>query len=625
MGGLRARGSRSRRVSRSGGLWLLVAGVACGRADAGHDEPPAGAGGETALAGNGGASAGSGGTTAPGVGGQSGQGSVEEPGAEAIFTGENVALGDEPRTDLLAIGALEILEARCGNCHSGDQDAGGIGDVTDVVALIARGTIVPGAGEDSPLIESVRSGRMPPSANRGPTRGELLVLINFINGLSTVPPQSSCEPFARVSYDDVYVALAADIAKQPAENRPFIRYLGLQYASNARYCGPLIVEQRHALFKAINSVSTGSDVVVPVPIQETELLYRIDLRDYGWDRPIDLEDDGTVDHRDGWQAIVAAAAPYGVEFTGPDADVVKTLAATSMPVLPVNAFVHATQAGDVYYALTGARENTEQTRLDLGIDLIALSEAGALSRAAFSGSGPDGSWDAIVDRIEQVNRPGRHYWLMSVFTVVRGSSIYDDPLDLRRDFGQSIFNLPNGLQAYAIETAEGQRVGRVPEGCDDCERPQRVNAAGCHSCHAAGIIPVEDRMRPYVEEYSASFDSQTIADVRATYLTQPELDALIATASEMHQAALERAGVPREQPDRVSSVYAGFELDVDLEHVSAELMVTPELLQAGIQIGDPALVPFALGTSIRRAAFSEAYRRLLCSYSVGNNRPLTCQ
>ena len=572
-----------------------------------------------------------GGTTSPGVKGEAGQGGVEdpargEPDLEGIFAGENVGTGDEPRTDVLAIGALEILQARCGACHSGAEDAGGIGDVTDVVAMIARGTILPGVGVDSPLIESVRSGRMPPSVYQAPTRGELEVLIDFIDGLSATAPTGDCGPLERMSYDDVYAALAADIETQPEESKPFVRYLGLQYASNARYCGGLLQQQRYALFKAINSVSTGSDVVVPVPIGLSELIYRIDLRDYGWDRPIDLEDDGTVDHGDGWLAIVAAAAPYGVEFAGPDADVVKMLAATPVPFLPVNAFVHATQAGDVYYTLTGARQNAEQTRLDLGIDWFERFEAGAVSRAAFSGPAGDAPWDAMVDRIEQLGRPGRNYWLMSMFTEIRGSSIYDDPLDRYGDSAQSIFNLPNGLQAYIVERADNARLAQIPAPCvEGCYQLPRVNAAACHSCHASGIIPVEDQMRTYVETYSMNFDNETIADVQATYPTQAELDALVASGSEIHRAALERAGVPRDEPDRVSSVYAGFELDVDLEHVSAELMLPLQLLQAGIQSGDPALVPFLEGASMPRAAFGQAYRRLLCSYSLGSNLPLTCQ
>ena len=96
-----------------------------------------------------------------------------------------------------------------------------------------------------------------------------------------------------------------------------------------------------------------------------------------------------------------------------------------------------------------------------------------------------------------------------------------------------------------------------------------MNATACHSCHASGIVPVEDQMRTDVETYSVNFDNETIADVQATYPTQSELDALVVNDSESHQAALERAGVPRDEPDRVSSVYAGFELDVDLEHAPA--------------------------------------------------------
>jgi len=54
-------------------------------------------------------------------------------------------------------------------------------------------------------------------------------------------------------------------------------------------------------------------------------------------------------------------------------------------------------------------------------------------------------------------------------------------------------------------------------------------------------------------------------------------------------------------------------------------MVPWQVLEDGIRTGEPALLPLLDGTPISRATFGQVFRGVLCSYSLGNNRPLTCQ
>jgi hypothetical protein len=206
-------------------------------------------------------------------------------------------------------------------------------------------------------------------------------------------------------------------------------------------------------------------------------------------------------------------------------------------------------------------------------------------------------------------------------------SLYDDPMDNELDWRQSIFHLPNGLQAYAVETREGQRLARMPPGCfGDCNQPGGVIAAACHACHAGGILPVEDAMRDYAPGHLYDFDTNTQTMIPLVYPPRAELDALIASDSELHQSAIERAGIPRGTPDAVSSVFFGFELEpLDMDGASAELMVPWRTLRDGIPTGDLALGPLLEGATITRADFAAAFPNLLCTYSAGVNRPVGCR
>ncbi len=551
------------------------------------------------------------------------------PVADGIAEEEDVAGGDPPLTDILAQGALQVLELYCASCHGGGQREGGFGDVLDVAGLIAGGQVVPGSSATSPLLSRMLDGSMPPAGVRDVqlTSGEISLVQRFIDELRS-GPAPVCDALPFVSNDDVYAAMSADISTRPADERPFVRYFGLTYASNARRCGPALEVQRHALFKLLNSVSTATEVSVPEAIDSSGLVYRIDLRSYGWNRAIDLEDDATVDFPDGWSAIVSGVGSYAPEFQGPDADAVKRETGVAVPLLPAHAFVQASTLGDLYYSLIGARANVDDTQAALGIDLQAAEEDDDLQRAGFSHATPSSHDDMAFLRLEQPVQD-RALWLLELQEWGDAESIYDDPLGSDRGAPhQLIFNLPNGMQAYYVAGGQGQRLSEIAMGCvGNCSRPALLNAAGCHGCHSIGIIPITDRVRSFAEEYARQFDSETLASVLVQYPEQAALDALLAQDSEVHLRAVESAGVPRGAPDPISRVYLQFELDpLDLDRAAAELGVPRDALLANLGRLDARLS--ALGApngSVERATFTDALRSSLCALHAGTrNRPAAC-
>jgi hypothetical protein len=541
---------------------------------------------------------------------------------------ESDVVSNDPRTQVLAQAVLGWLERDCGECHSGDMTLGGVDYVLDLSRMIEVGEIVPGSSATSPLVARLKDGSMPPAGTRErPTEGEIALIAQFIDELAATPA-AACEALPFVGTDALYAAMLADISTQSVGDRPFVRYVGVTYSSNAGVCGAALQRQRQALFKLINSVSTQPAISVPQAIDADQLIYRIDIRDYGWNRPMDLEDDGVLDFDDGWAAIVDGAGPYAVEFEGAQADALKARARANVPFLPANAFVQAATAGDVYYALIGSRANIFDTVTRLGIDFEGSFFDGGLSRAGFEMAGTNRA-EGVVTRLGQGVLENRSYWALQIETDrFNSSSVFDDPLN--DYFGQQfIFNLPNGLQAYYVANYNGDRLGEIALGCvGACDTPpENVNSAGCHGCHGNGIVPVRDVIRDYVTSNRPFFDNESFAAIQKHYLPESEFTELINQDSELHVAATEAAGVPRGTPDPISRVFFQFqEAELTLARAAAELGVTAEQLLEQSASLDPRLRPLGSGTvSLWRDDFTSAYAGALCALHGGSqNRPAHC-
>ena len=73
---------------------------------------------------------------------------------------------------------------------------------------------------------------------------------------------------------------------------------------NAAETPEILAEYRTALYKLVNSLSWGSGIINPQPIDPQATIYYIDLRHYEWDV------------NDGWTKI-EDAYPYHISFDAP--------------------------------------------------------------------------------------------------------------------------------------------------------------------------------------------------------------------------------------------------------------------------------------------------------------------
>ncbi|HKO90073.1 MAG TPA: hypothetical protein VJU61_02910 [Polyangiaceae bacterium] len=523
--------------------------------------------------------------------------------------------------DPLAQRVVSVLETHCARCHGGEEAQGGLGDVTDLLRQIERGTIVAGAAAQSRLLSSMLDGSMPlPDPRRpgwpGPTPGELALVAQFIDQLPTAPA-AECSATAFQSTDAVYAALLADVLRVPASERRFQRYAGLTYASNAGECGTALERQRSALFKLLNSVSAAPEVHVPEAVDPSRLLYRIDLRDYGWNRGIDPEDDGTPDFVDGWLAVVASAGPYALELQGADAEELQRESGSSTPFLPAHALIHAA-AGEAYYALIDMPAAQDKALEKLGVNPYDAETPGVLHAGFLLDGG-----DLLVQRMEQQRNPGRFYWMISTLHNV-SESIFSEPFD----YGgaeEALFQLPNGMLAFHRDEATANfGPGGAP---DSLWHADAANLASCHACHQSGILPVSDQVRQFVEQNRIEFDNETFELVAQRYPLPAELDALIEADSALYRSASERAGVVSSGPEPLSYTYRQFELEaLSLPRVAAELGVTAEELRNYLPQLDPRLQGLAEADgTIERSLLGEVYLDSLCVVlAVAENQPVSC-
>lgn len=606
--------SRPRAVACFPLLFALCA-IGCGN---GHDVSP---GPGASVAGHAGVSeganpAGSGGAGRPSTDGP--RGSDPDAGDPsgidpATFNWLNVDENGAALDDVLGQRAASLIEQRCGSCHAEGAAAPVLGPAS---RLFATGLAIPGNSLESPLIVT---GTQLGHDGSNPSRplltpGEIALLRRFVDDASIEP--RPCVPVAVVDTDAALAVMASDAAALPEADRPFVRYATLTYASNVGVCGDTLQRERSALRLGLNSASTGPRVALPQAIDADQLIYRFDLRDYGWERALDLDGDGSTETADAWSAIIGAAGPYAVTYTGPEANALGAATQTAVPFLPGNALVHAIAGGDLYYALIGVPRSLDRYWLGLGIDYQApLIEGGA----SIAGSSIAGRETEVMRITSSAEAP---IWSIAESRPDDSESPFSNPAGLFDGTPEYITRLPNGLQAYLVIGDAGEREASASPH-DRCGDPScaKLPIAACSACHDQGLLPIVDEVRALLLRVGDEvFSPEELSEALELHPPQPELDELLAADSRVDAEARAAliAGAPGRDP--LSRLYFGFERNgIAGTQAAAELGVTAAALEQSAL----DLVPFTT-RRIDRSAFSAVYRAALCRLLAGARNPPRC-
>ncbi len=532
-------------------------------------------------------------------------------------TGEAESTGDTPMPEidpidagvdgeLLAEQTINILSERCGGCHRSPASSGGIDFITDLGELIETGLVAPSDSDASLLYAKVESGEMPLGGPALPTT-ELAVIRQWINIGAPVPiaPETCENTF--FSYSDLYTMMELDLTTIENEDKPFTRYLSLHDLYNRGACqADLEIAQRVAA-KLVNSLSSTFELHRPVQTDDSGVLLRLDLRDYGWEP----SETSAVDL---WE-FAAGKNPYAIKFVGNDGESVNAITTTSFPLQTLSSFLRVTTRAPNYYEFTGF---PSQLATFLSVEDIDIGEAQDSGDAVRAGSRVSEVtfFGRIVERVRFAAR--RTLWLSYDFdSETNDSNILEHPLDAVHRENQLIYTLPNELNAYAVVDATGVRIDSVSLDImrDPLQRDQTATVGvSCMSCHQTGVSPMADQVRAHVLKFPFLFDAATYETVLDLFVEPALFQKNVEEDNRNLEARHADLGLDFIGQDGIVEAAIKFERDLSLEDFAAELGLDPLSVSNAVNLVDDNLVTLKTGGVISRDIVDATFVRVLCLF-----------
>ncbi len=516
-----------------------------------------------------------------------------------------------------------IFERNCLNCH------GPHGAFTEQIViesrdrLISSGSVVPGRPSQSELytrlLEEDSAKRMP--LGQPPlTPAAINTIRQWIDaGARSV---NNGHPRDFIPNDAMLAAMQRHLATLDGFDRPYARYFTTTHLYNAGEAAGALSAYQVALSKLVNSLSWGFEIHNPEPIGAKNTIFYIDLRDYEWDRV------------DAWTEI-ENAYPYAIEYNEVTQSEelakltdLQTQMKCEVPFVHVDWFLANAALPPLYHDILDLPKTDRELERKLDVDVqrnLQTAPGVRVWRAGFNDSGVSNN-NRVVER--HTSRYGA-YWKSYDFAGSTGTqNVFTHPLSFKADGGEIIFNLPNGLQAYYILDASGNRLNSAPPEIviDPSARDPIVhNGLSCIGCHTEGTKRFEDEVRGVINRtVNPGFDK---AQALRLYVERATIEGLLAQDSERYRVALEATGGvfggiepvhrfheafrgPVEAPEAAAAV------DMKTEAFLAEIRNKPSLQRLG-------LTPLLSGGTVKRDVWTERFKDVVLEI-FSPNGPVDC-
>ena len=466
----------------------------------------------------------------------------------------------------IALNTYAIFEQSCLVCH-GPNGAYKESLLMEHNALLEKGSVVPGNPDASELYkrlittEAVK--RMPLGQPQLPPQS-----INTIrNWILAGAPDWAAPPITDgdfISPAEILTTIETHLMTLSSFDRAYARYFTMTHLYNAGEPVAILQEYRKALYKLVNSLSWGSTVINPTPIDPQGTIFYIDLRHYEWDR------------NDAW-AKIEAEYPYHISFDAPTQNALKAQLGrlqremkADIPAIHVDWFVAQASLPPLYHDLLSLplTDRELETRLEVDVLQNLLTAPGVrVWRAGTNDSGVSNN-NRVVER--HTSRYGA-YWKSYDFAGSVGTqNIFTHPLSFTHDGGEVIFNLPNGLQGYYITNASGFRLDDAPINIVSnpaASDPTVRNGLSCFGCHTKGMNTFEDEVRAVIDSNATpAYDK---AQALRLYVAQSEMDALVGEDMDRYRVALEATGGKVDDIEPIQRFHEAFQGPIDAAYAAA--------------------------------------------------------
>ena len=465
----------------------------------------------------------------------------------------------------LAQDTYAIFEASCLNCHGPD---GAFREtlLMEHSELIDGGTVVPGNPDASELYMRLlgpteRGVQMPFGQPQLPAQS-IDTIRRWI--LAGAPEWTTIRitDGRFISPAEILDTIETHLNTLSSFDRAFARYFTLTHLYNAGETTEILREYRKALNKLVNSLSWGSGITNPQPINTQATIYYIDLRHYEWDR------------NDGWSKI-EAEYPYHIAFDTQTTlrnqlGRLQTQMKTDIPSVHIDWFIANASTPPLYHELLSLplTDRDLETRLEVDVEGNLVNAPGVrVWRAGFNNSGVS-NHNRVVER--HASRYGAYWKSYDFAGSVGKQNILTNPLSFTHDGGEAIFNLPNGLQGYYLANASGFRLDDAPINIVSnpaASDPTVRNGISCIGCHTEGMKSFEDEVRSVIE--SNPNPPYRKDQALRLYVEQSVMDARVSEDMETYRVALAATGGTFDGVEPVSRFHEGFQEPVDAAYAAA--------------------------------------------------------
>ena len=528
-----------------------------------------------------------------------------------------IALGVLP-TDAqqnVAQDAYLILEQKCLTCHGPNGPFTEELVIESAAQLVASGAVVRGVPLQSELytrlLEEDAAKRMPLGQPQL-SGAEIQKIGAWIQ--AGAPSWDIVHDVTFISPDEMLTTMQNHLNTLSTFDRPSARYFTTTHLYNAAEGPEALRAAAIALSKLVNSLSWGYTIVKPEPIDAQGTVFYIDLRDYEWDT------------RDAWTQI-ETVYPYVIEFDETTRPVLhrkltalREAMVCEVPFVHVDWFLAVASLPPLYHDILSLPETESALERELGIDVAGNLRRAPGLRVLRAGTNDSGvsAHNRVVERHSFRNGA---YWKSHDFASSVGpKNILQNPLTFDRDGGEVIFNLPNGLQAYYVSDATGNRIDVAPTEIVSnpaASDPAVRNGLSCIGCHTEGMKTFEDVVRGTYQKLPAS---ATKDQVLRLYVEKGEMDRFIEQDTARYRVALEATGGIFGGIEPVHRFHEKFQEALDASDAAASLGLQESVFVAAIG-GNSGLQQLGLagllsGGNVKRDAWTANFSEIAaCVYN----------